>query len=98
MGIYITEPSTDKEDVQFIQELITNGQAYLSDGKIYHKDEDPDNPDYILWETCEKNVKERFLGDPGCLNTPWGYGRFTREGYSFLFLKLQQLGRTSSTL
>jgi cysteinyl-tRNA synthetase len=97
MGIYITQPSTNEEDILFIQELITNGKAYLSDSKIYYKVEDSEDLDYVLWETCEKNVKDRFAGDPGCFKTPWGYGRYTRAGYSFLFMKLQSLGRTSST-
>lgn len=97
MGIYITQPSSDQEDISFIQELITNSKAYLNNGKIYHKNEDPEEPDDVLWETCEKDVKERFAGDPGCFKTPFGYGRFTRHGYSFLFMKLQELHRTSST-
>jgi cysteinyl-tRNA synthetase len=97
MGIYITQPSSDEEDIQFIQELISNGKAYISNGKIYHQSEDPEDPDTILWETCDKGIKERFPGDPGCLDTPWGYGRYTQQGYNFLFIKLQSLGRTSST-
>lgn len=97
MGIYITQPSSDQEDISFIQELITNSKAYLSGGKIYHKNEDPEEPDYILWETCDKDVKERFLGEPNPIETPWGYGRYTRHGYNFLFMKLMSLGRTSST-
>lgn len=95
MGIYITQPSSDEEDISFIQELITNDKAYLSNGKIYRRSYDPEDPDTILWETCDKGVKERF---PDCLDTPWGYGRYTQQGYNFLFTKLQQLHRTSSTL
>ena len=51
MGIYITQPSTDEEDISFIQELISNGKAYISNGKIYHQSEDPEDldPDTILY-------------------------------------------------
>lgn len=95
MGIYITQPSTDKEDIGFIQELITKGQAYFNNGKIYYK-ADEYNEEKVIWEICDKNIQSRFLGDPGPFNSIFGYGRFTREGYSFLFVKLQQLHRTSS--
>jgi hypothetical protein len=99
MGIYITEPSTNEEDIQFIQELIQNGKAYINNDKIYKKkdDNDTDNDDEVLWESCDLNVKERFIGDPGPFNSIFGYGRFTRYGYTFIFLKLQSLGRTTTT-
>lgn len=99
MGIYITEPSTNEEDCLFIQELIKNGQAYESNGKIYHKCGVEDfEEETILWEKCSWDINERFLGDPGPFKGPWGVGRFTRDGYNYIFIKLQSLGRTTSTL
>lgn len=88
MGIYITQPSSDKEDIGFIQELIRTNKAYINNGKVYRKSEESD--DDILWESCDQNAEE-------CIETPWGYGKFTSKGYTFLFIKLQSLGRTSST-
>lgn len=96
MGIYITEPSTNEEDIKFIQELIENNEAYIKDNKIYKKKTEFSD-EQVLWETCDLNAKERFIGDPGPFNSVFGYGRFTRDGYTFLFLKLQSLGRTTTS-
>lgn len=97
MGIYLTQSSTDKEDIQFLQELITKDQAYINNCKIYYKANEY-SEEYILWETCDKNEKLRFPGDRGAFDSVFGYGRFTHRGYSFIFCKLQELNRTYCTL
>lgn len=51
MGIYITESSTDEEDISFIQELITTEKAYESNGKIYFNNK---QDHVVLWEKCDK--------------------------------------------
>lgn len=100
MGIYITNPSTDEEDIAFIQELITNGKAYLDaeQGRICCQSDTESGTKKVLWERCDLNEKKGFLGDSDPISTPWGIGRITQEGYSYVFAQLVRQGRTISTL
>ena len=100
MGIYITQPSTVEEDIAFIQELIANGTAYhdFEQGRICRQSDSESGTENILWERCDLNEKKPFAGDSEPISTPWGIGRWTQQGYSYIFAHLVSKGRTTSTL
>lgn len=95
MGIYF-DTTTDKEDWNYIQKLINNGEAQYKDNKIY-RILNEDNRTEILWENCSISTKETFPGEEPPKQTPWGIGKFTRLGCNYIFRQLTK-ERYSSTL
>lgn len=71
----------------------SNGKIYQSKKKNYIKHlvsvensilNFEEGKNIILWEECDDDDDiERFPGDPGPINTPWGFGRFTRNTFHF---------------
>jgi hypothetical protein len=102
MGIYFEE-TTDIEDINFIKELIYNGYAYFSNKQIhylnkYRFEDETEEGTTILWEECDINCKEKYLGENKPIQTPWGIGKWTGDGINYIYLQLMKQGRFTSTL
>lgn len=99
MGIYYNT-TTYNEDWDYMQKLIDSGEAQYKDNKIIHTyyDIDGDCISKILWENCHIDTKENFLGENPPKQTPWGIGKFTRDGCNYIYHQLMKQGRSSSTL
>lgn len=99
MGFYF-DNTTDKEDLEYMQTLIDSGEAQYKDNKIIHTyyDYDGDCIVKILWENCYIDTKENFPGEEPPKQTPWGIGKFTRDGCNYIYRQLMKECRCSSTL
>ena len=89
MGIYF-DSTTDQEDIDYIAKLIDSGKAYYKNNKIYY---DVEEETKILWENCEPDAKKNYLGEPKPLLTPWGIGRLTSEGCTYIYSQLMKENR-----
>jgi hypothetical protein len=94
MGIYYNS-TTNEEDINYIQKLIDSENGYIKDGCIYWKCYG--GKDMLLWETCKLDTPSVYFGEQEPINTPWGLGKLTKNGTSYIFMQLAKEGRSSST-
>ena len=82
-----------------MKKLIDSGEDHYEYNKISRTYcDEGDEITTVLWENCDINTKETFPGEELPKQTPWGIGKFTRDGCNYIFRQLQKEGRCSWTL